>query len=187
MEGPQFRKMSDEQLDKILPNLKVLARSSPADKLRLVQRLKAHSEVVAVTGDGMTSHDVIFLGTNDAPALKAADVGIGMGIAGTEVAKEASGMKKILSHQNRYYHHGRQLCVHRESSNVGEKCTRFHSKIPPISIDNKFRCSSRRFSQRLSWIGRTFKTNTIVVGESHTRHSCCVGFGNRQTYRRGFK
>lgn len=80
MEGPVFRAMSDEELDKVIPKLRVLARSSPSDKHRLVTRLRFHREVVAVTGDG----------TNDAPALKAADVGMAMGIAGTEVAKEAS-------------------------------------------------------------------------------------------------
>jgi len=64
----------------ILPKLRVLARSSPSDKHRLVCRLKFHHEVVAVTGDG----------TNDGPALKAADVGMAMGITGTEIAKEAS-------------------------------------------------------------------------------------------------
>jgi len=80
MEGPDFRKLTDDQLDAILPKLKVLARSSPSDKHRLVTRLKALKEVVAVTGDG----------TNDGPALKAADVGFGMGIAGTEIAKEAA-------------------------------------------------------------------------------------------------
>lgn len=80
MEGPDFRKLTDEELDKILPKLRVLARSSPSDKHRLVTRLKFHREVVAVTGDG----------TNDGPALKAADVGLAMGIAGTEIAKEAS-------------------------------------------------------------------------------------------------
>jgi len=80
LEGPAFRKMTDDQLDEVLPRLQVLARSSPNDKLRLVQRLKALGEVVASTGDG----------TNDAPQLKAADVGFSMGITGTEVAKEAS-------------------------------------------------------------------------------------------------
>lgn len=80
MEGPKFRQLSDEQMDKILPNLRVLARSSPEDKRILVQRLKVLGETVAVTGDG----------TNDGPALKIADVGFSMGIAGTEVAKEAS-------------------------------------------------------------------------------------------------
>ncbi|KAH6660906.1 calcium-translocating P-type ATPase [Truncatella angustata] len=80
MEGPVFRTLSDEAMNETLPKLQVLARSSPEDKRILVIRLKALGETVAVTGDG----------TNDAPALKAADVGFSMGIAGTEVAKEAS-------------------------------------------------------------------------------------------------
>ena len=80
IEGPEFRKMSDQQQKEIIPKLQVLARSSPDDKRKLVKRLKEMGETVAVTGDG----------TNDAPALKAADVGFSMNIAGTEVAKEAS-------------------------------------------------------------------------------------------------
>lgn len=81
MEGPTFRAMPDEELVPLLPRLQVLARSSPEDKLVLVRALKTHyGEVVAVTGDG----------TNDAPALKESDVGLAMGIAGTEVAKEAA-------------------------------------------------------------------------------------------------
>ncbi|KAF2154889.1 calcium-translocating P-type ATPase [Myriangium duriaei CBS 260.36] len=80
MEGPVFRKLSKQQQREIIPKLQVLARSSPEDKRVLVRRLKEMGETVAVTGDG----------TNDAPALKAADVGFSMGIAGTEVAKEAS-------------------------------------------------------------------------------------------------
>jgi Ca2+-transporting ATPase len=80
MEGPEFRKLSEEEMDKVLPQLQVLARSSPEDKRILVTRLKAMGEIVAVTGDG----------TNDAPALKAANIGFSMGISGTEVAKEAS-------------------------------------------------------------------------------------------------
>jgi len=80
MEGPVFRELSEDQLDEILPKLRVLARSSPLDKQILVNKLKESGEIVAVTGDG----------TNDAPALKLAHVGFSMGIAGTEVAKEAS-------------------------------------------------------------------------------------------------
>ncbi|KAL9101855.1 MAG: hypothetical protein Q9163_002939 [Psora crenata] len=80
MEGPKFRQLSDEKMDDILPHLQVLARSSPDDKRILVSRLKHLGETVAVTGDG----------TNDGPALKLSDVGFSMGIAGTEVAKEAS-------------------------------------------------------------------------------------------------
>lgn len=80
MEGPEFRKLEDYELLKIAPRIRVLARSSPQDKRRLVEFLKSQGETVAVTGDG----------TNDAPALRLADVGFSMGIAGTEVAKEAS-------------------------------------------------------------------------------------------------
>ena len=80
LEGPKFRQMSDEKMDEAIPQLEVLARSSPEDKRILVARLKHLGETVAVTGDG----------TNDGPALKTADVGFSMGIAGTEVAKEAS-------------------------------------------------------------------------------------------------
>ena len=119
MEGPDFRKLTPAQLDSILPKLQVLARSSPDDKHTLVTRLNGknlpeneeewkavhkdcdwnsekdkllpgyraewekshvHGEVVGVTGDG----------TNDGPAMKAADVGLSMGLSGTDVAKEAS-------------------------------------------------------------------------------------------------
>lgn len=84
MEGPAFRKLDSPQkraeMYQVIPRLQVLARSSPQDKKILVKYLKDMGETVAVTGDG----------TNDAPALKTADVGFSMGIAGTEVAKEAS-------------------------------------------------------------------------------------------------
>lgn len=80
MEGKDFRKLNDAETDAILPRLQVLARSTPSDKYKLVHRLREIGEVVAVTGDG----------TNDAPALKEADVGLSMGLSGTEVAKEAS-------------------------------------------------------------------------------------------------
>ena len=80
IEGPQLRAMTPQQLAAALPAIQVIARSSPQDKYLLVETLKRMGEVVAVTGDG----------TNDAPALKVADVGLAMGIAGTEVAKEAA-------------------------------------------------------------------------------------------------
>jgi len=80
MEGPVFRKLPQLQMNLVIPQLQVLARSSPEDKRILVRRLKDLGETVAVTGDG----------TNDGPALKTADVGFSMGITGTEVAKEAS-------------------------------------------------------------------------------------------------
>lgn len=81
IEGPVFREKSLEELVKIIPKIQVMARSSPLDKHTLVKHLRTtFNEVVAVTGDG----------TNDAPALHEADIGLAMGIAGTEVAKESA-------------------------------------------------------------------------------------------------
>lgn len=80
MEGQEFRSLNDFARQDVVRDLSVLARSSPEDKKILVTTLRNLGNIVAVTGDG----------TNDGPALKAADVGFSMGIAGTEVAKEAS-------------------------------------------------------------------------------------------------
>ncbi|XP_073051680.1 calcium-transporting ATPase 12, plasma membrane-type-like [Primulina eburnea] len=80
IEGIEFRNYTPEERLLKVDNIKVMARSSPIDKLLMVQCLKQKGHVVAVTGDG----------TNDAPALKEADVGLSMGIQGTEVAKESS-------------------------------------------------------------------------------------------------
>lgn len=77
--GAEFEKLSDDELDKKVLGLKIIARARPMDKKRLVESLQRNNQVVAVTGDG----------TNDAPALKAAHVGLSMG-DGTSVAKEAS-------------------------------------------------------------------------------------------------
>ncbi|XP_022719165.1 calcium-transporting ATPase 12, plasma membrane-type-like [Durio zibethinus] len=80
IEGVQFRNYSPEERMAKINKIRVMARSSPFDKLLMVQCLKQNGHVVAVTGDG----------TNDAPALKEADIGLSMGIQGTEVAKESS-------------------------------------------------------------------------------------------------
>ena len=77
--GPEFRAMTDAEKADVIPRMRVLARSSPLDKEILVRWLKSEGHVVAVTGDG----------TNDAPALREADVGLAMGIQGTDVAKKA--------------------------------------------------------------------------------------------------
>jgi Ca2+-transporting ATPase len=86
--GAEFAAMSDDQLLTQLPEIGVVARVAPEDKLRLVRLLKRAGNVAAMTGDGV----------NDAPALKAADIGVAMGITGTEVSKEAAVM--ILTDDN---------------------------------------------------------------------------------------
>ncbi len=78
--GDEMDKLSDAELAKRLPELAVFARVSPENKVRIVQALKAEGHVVAMTGDGV----------NDAPSLKKANIGIGMGIAGTDVTKEVA-------------------------------------------------------------------------------------------------
>ncbi|KAL5176637.1 Calcium-transporting ATPase 9, plasma membrane-type [Glycine soja] len=80
IEGKKFRELSEKEREDIAKKITVMGRSSPNDKLLLVQALRKGGEVVAVTGDG----------TNDAPALHEADIGLSMGISGTEVAKESS-------------------------------------------------------------------------------------------------
>jgi Ca2+-transporting ATPase len=80
VEASEIADLSDEELLRMLPKISVIARSTPTTKMRVVKLLKSQNNVVAVTGDGI----------NDAPALKNADVGIAMGISGTEVSKEAS-------------------------------------------------------------------------------------------------
>jgi magnesium-transporting ATPase (P-type) len=86
--GEEIQPMSDAELDAKIREIDVFARVAPEHKLRIVQRLKASGEIVAVTGDGV----------NDAPALRAAHIGIAMGRSGTDVAREASDM--VLADDN---------------------------------------------------------------------------------------
>ncbi|GGM24346.1 carbonate dehydratase [Paraliobacillus quinghaiensis] len=86
--GKEIDQMSDDELAEVIEDYAVFARTSPANKLRIVKALQKNGEVTSMTGDGV----------NDAPALKKADIGVAMGIKGTEVSKDASNM--ILTDDN---------------------------------------------------------------------------------------
>lgn len=132
--GAELAGMSDEQLDKLADDVYVYARVSPEHKLRIVQSLQRRGHVVAMTGDGV----------NDAPAVKAADIGIAMGITGTDVTKEASAL--VLADDNfssivaaveegrGIYENIRKFIRYLLASNVGEILVMFFAMMAALPL-----------------------------------------------------
>lgn len=123
--GNEIEKMSDKALENAISNVKVFARVTPNHKLRIVQAFKNKNHIVAMTGDGV----------NDAPAIKEADIGIAMGISGTDVTKEASSMILIddnfstivsaVEEGRKIYSNIRKFIRYLLSCNIGEVLTMF--------------------------------------------------------------
>jgi len=131
--GDELDKMSQEDLNAAVPNLRVFARVSPEHKVMIVNAIKSHGHIVSMTGDGV----------NDAPSLKSADIGVAMGITGTDVAKGAADMvltddnfatiQKAIEEGRNIYNNIRKTVLFLLSSNLGEIITMFAAIVSGLA------------------------------------------------------
>jgi Ca2+-transporting ATPase len=134
LNGNQLQKLSDDDFSRIVDKVSVYARVSPEHKLRIVKALQKQGHVVAMTGDGV----------NDAPAIKASDIGIAMGITGTDVAKEASSLvlsddnfatiKAAIEEGRNIYENIRKFIRYMLASNVGEILVMFFAMLAGMPL-----------------------------------------------------
>ena len=133
VDGEALSKMSDLKLRNTIKNISVFARVTPKDKLRIVNALKKNKEIVAMTGDGV----------NDAPALKTADIGVAMGITGTDVAKDSAAMillddnfttiEEAVKEGRRVYRNIQKVIQYLLAGNIAEVLTIFVTMLFNLS------------------------------------------------------
>lgn len=160
MTGAEMKEMGEEAFLEKLEDIRVFARVSPAQKVQIVKGFRQAGKIVAMTGDGV----------NDAPSLQAADIGIAMGLAGTDVAKQASDMiltddnfatiEKAIEEGRGVYENIRKSVIFLLSSNLGEIMTMFFAVLLGLSAPLK--------SSHILWINLiTDSLPALALGVDH--------------------
>ena len=165
--GDELDAMDDEALDAVVGTATVFARVSPADKLRIIQSLKRIGEVTAMTGDGV----------NDSPALKAADIGVAMGVTGTDVARDCLG----------YGSSGRQfyndcVCDQRRAS-----CIPQYSEGDTVFAGWKYCGNSHVVCGNYIELGSSAFGGPHFMGESGDGFLSRIGIGNRSSQQKYYE